>query len=334
MANVAITGLPVTTTMTDSTVLPVVESGTTYQISGIDLKTYIGASTAGGTMNYSQTLGTKVTISSPGTLVSTTITTSGAPVLISATGDANPQGSVQWVRLQIFRDGSPIGAIVQAENNNNINSPYCVQFIDNPGAGTYTYSLEAVVISGTIEFGETDGPTIIAIELTSGSGGGGSPAGANTEIQFNDNGAFGSDANLVYDNTSQTLTVTGTIGADTVFAGNSYVQYNVIATSYVDVVSYISTNQIDLSQGNYFAIDVGLVPVTLDVINFVPGPGPFVVSFTLEIKDGGTNVTWWPNLTWPGGIVPTLTTTGIDILEFYLIESGQWRGFVRGLDMK
>ena len=202
MANVAISGLPVTTTMTDSTVLPVVESGTTYQISGIDLKTYIGS-------------------------------------------------------------------------------------------------------------------------------GGGSPAGANTEIQFNNNGAFGSDANLVYDNTSQTLSVMGTV-----LTGNSYVQYTTIASSYVAVAEIIATNEIDISKGNYFSIDVGLVPVTLDVINFVPGPGPFVVRFTLEVKDGGTNLTWFPNIIWPGGIVPTLTTTGIDIFEFYSVAGTDWRGFVRGLDMK
>jgi hypothetical protein len=333
MANVAISGLPVTTSMTDSSVLPVVESGTTYQISGADLKTYIGASTAGGTMNYSQTLGPKVTTSSIGTLVSTVITTSGAPVFITATGDANPQVSVAWCRLQLFRDGSPIGAIVQAENNNNINTPYCLEFVDTPPSGTHTYSLESVVINGTIEFGEADGPTIIALELASG-GGGGMPSGANTEIQFNDNGAFGSDANLVYDNTSQTLTVTGTVTTDTVLAGNVFAQYTSIATSYVEVAEMVTSNEIDVSKGNFFAIDVGLVPVTLDVINYIPGPGPFVVSFILEVKDGGTNVTWWPGITWAGGTPPTLTTTGTDILAFYYVMTGEWRGFVLGLDMK
>jgi len=202
MANVAISGLPVTTTMTDSTVLPVVESGTTYQISGIDLKTYIGA-------------------------------------------------------------------------------------------------------------------------------GGGSPAGANTEIQFNDNGAFGSDANLAYDSTNQALTVAGTV-----LSGNVFVQYTTIATSYVEVAEVVTTNQIDVSKGNFFAVDVGAVPVTLDVINYIPGPGPFVVSFILEVKDGGTNVTWWPGITWAGGTPPTLTTTGTDVLAFYYVMTGEWRGFVLGSDMK
>jgi hypothetical protein len=202
MANVAISGLPVTTTMTDTDVIPVVATGVTSQISGADLKTYIGA-------------------------------------------------------------------------------------------------------------------------------GGGAPAGANTEIQFNDNGAFGSDANLVYDNTTQTLSVIGTV-----LTGNSYVQYTTIASSYVAVAEIVATNQIDISKGNYFSVDVGATSVTLDVINFVPGPGPFVVSFTLEVKDGGTNLTWFPNIIWPNGVVPTLTTTGIDIFEFYSVAGTDWRGFVRGLDMK
>jgi hypothetical protein len=43
MANVAISGLPVTASMTDSSILPVVVSGVTSQISGANLKTYTSA---------------------------------------------------------------------------------------------------------------------------------------------------------------------------------------------------------------------------------------------------------------------------------------------------
>lgn len=38
------------------------------------------------------------------------------------------------------------------------------------------------------------------------SGGGGTPGGSNTQVQFNDSGAFGGDAGLVYDKTTDTLT--------------------------------------------------------------------------------------------------------------------------------
>ena len=39
----------------------------------------------------------------------------------------------------------------------------------------------------------------------------GSPAGSNTQVQFNNNGVFGTSANFVFNNTSNTLTVTNII---------------------------------------------------------------------------------------------------------------------------
>lgn len=45
----------------------------------------------------------------------------------------------------------------------------------------------------------------------SSGGGGTSPAGATTQIQFNSGGAFGASSNLSWDNTSSTMTVTGDI---------------------------------------------------------------------------------------------------------------------------
>jgi hypothetical protein len=48
-----------------------------------------------------------------------------------------------------------------------------------------------------------------------GSGGGGSPGGSDTQVQFNDGGAFGGDAALVWNKTDNTLTLAaGTLGAD------------------------------------------------------------------------------------------------------------------------
>jgi hypothetical protein len=48
MANVAITGLPVVSTMANTSVLPVVVSGVTSQISGANLRTFIGSGNAAG----------------------------------------------------------------------------------------------------------------------------------------------------------------------------------------------------------------------------------------------------------------------------------------------
>ena len=90
-------------------------------------------------------------------------------------------------------------------------------------------------ISGTIQVGDitlpnTDG-TSGQVLKTDGSGsvswqdesgGGGSPAGSNTEIQYNDNGSFGASTNLTYDGT--TLTIDGELQIDGEIKHNNFVK--------------------------------------------------------------------------------------------------------------
>ena len=52
------------------------------------------------------------------------------------------------------------------------------------------------------------------------TGGGGTPGGANTQIQFNDAGTFGGNANLTFDKVTSVLTVTGNIAATNANLGN------------------------------------------------------------------------------------------------------------------
>ena len=54
---------------------------------------------------------------------------------------------------------------------------------------------------------------------TGGSGGGGSPGGANTSVQFNDAGVFGGSANLSFNKTTRVLNVNGNVIANN-FVGN------------------------------------------------------------------------------------------------------------------
>jgi hypothetical protein len=121
-----------------------------------------------GSPNYTQVLGNRRTgITSTGTsIISGSITTTGNPVQIMVTGDANPIGGSGWCRLQIFRDGNGIGNIIQVENSSNLNVPYCLNVIDTPSTGTYTYSMRTVdSMSGTFDFGEFNGPLLTALEL-------------------------------------------------------------------------------------------------------------------------------------------------------------------------
>jgi hypothetical protein len=121
-----------------------------------------------GSPNYTQVLGNRRTsITSTGvSIISGSITTTGNPVQIMVTGDANPVNVTSWTRLQIYRDENAIGGIVQVENSSNLNVPYCVNVIDTPPAGTYSYSMRTVSgFSGLFDFGESTGPVLTAVEL-------------------------------------------------------------------------------------------------------------------------------------------------------------------------
>jgi hypothetical protein len=128
------------------------------------------ATIVSGSPNYTQVLGDRRTgITTIGvSIISGSITTNGNPVQIMVTGDANPVNVSSWTRLQIFRNETAIGNIVQVENSSNLNVPYCLNVIDTPSAGTYTYSMRTVSgISGLFDFGESMGPTLTAVELNS-----------------------------------------------------------------------------------------------------------------------------------------------------------------------
>ncbi len=121
-----------------------------------------------GAFNYAQTLGTKVSdVNSTGvTLVNASITTNGYPVHIIATGDADPTSAGGWLRIQLYRGSTPIGNIIQCESSaQGENTPYALQIIDTPAAGTYTYSLKTTAVVGTFNFGEVDGPVMCVMEL-------------------------------------------------------------------------------------------------------------------------------------------------------------------------
>tara|TARA_R110002020_G_scaffold133392_17_gene297699 strand:- start:1632 stop:3035 length:1404 start_codon:yes stop_codon:yes gene_type:complete len=51
------------------------------------------------------------------------------------------------------------------------------------------------------------------IVITASSGGGGTPGGSSTQVQFNDGGSFGGDSGLVFDKSSDALTIGGTTKA-------------------------------------------------------------------------------------------------------------------------
>jgi hypothetical protein len=129
-----------------------------------------GATPTFAAMNYAQTLATRQTnISASGvTIVSASITTSGKPVQVIVTGDAENTAASGWIILQLFRGSTAIGNKIHVEASEaSENVPYCLQVIDVPSAGTHVYALKTVstAATGAFNFGETDGPVLSAVEL-------------------------------------------------------------------------------------------------------------------------------------------------------------------------
>jgi hypothetical protein len=100
-------------------------------------------------LNYTIGADGQKTLSATGsTIQSTSITTSGFPVQVTITGDAEP-ASGGWHKLQIYRDSTAIGQILQIESNGTgKNMPVAMVTIDTPVAGTYTYSVKMVGSTG------------------------------------------------------------------------------------------------------------------------------------------------------------------------------------------
>ena len=100
-------------------------------------------------LNYTiGNIGPITTSATGSTLQSAAITTSGFPVQITVTGDADPAGA-GWHRLQIYRDSTTIGEILHVQTTTGgVNMTIAMSTIDTPVAGTYTYSVKIVGSNG------------------------------------------------------------------------------------------------------------------------------------------------------------------------------------------
>lgn len=69
---------------------------------------------------------------------------------------------------------------------------------------------------------ETGAKIIVSrVSLMGSGGGGGTPGGSDTQVQFNDNGSFGGDSGLTYNKTTDTLTTTNLVAQDVDITGVS-----------------------------------------------------------------------------------------------------------------
>lgn len=95
----------------------------------------------------------------------------------------------------------------------------------------------------------------------------------------------------------------------------------------------VGASDIDLSAGNFFSKTIS--GTTTFTVSNVPSTGT-AISFVLDLTNGGSAaITWWSGMKWTGGIAPTLTSSGRDVLGFFTHDGGTiWSGLLLGRDVK
>jgi len=168
---------------------------------------------AGASANFANfagniTLAAQPNITSVGTLTTLQIGAGGLSVTgnIGASNIAVTETSTFTGPVVI----STLGNLTMAGNANLQNSPN----IQLPVANLHIDGgLNGYVLA-------TNGSGNLSWTVQSGGGGGGTPGGANTQMQFNDSGAFGGDANVVYNKATNVMTMAGTLVANTMTVGS------------------------------------------------------------------------------------------------------------------
>lgn len=92
-------------------------------------------------------------------------------------------------------------------------------------------------------------------------------------------------------------------------------------------------SNIDLALGNYFYKTIGAT--TTFTVSNMPTSG-LVGSFSLELLNAGQyTINWWSGIKWSGGVAPSLSLAGTDIVSFYTSNGGvTWRGVLVAKDSK
>lgn len=152
----------------------------------------------------------------------------------------------------------------------------------------------------------------------------GTPAGSDTQVQFNDDGAFGGIPGATYSGGTLTLT-TPTITKPVLNATNP--------TAQTYAPSAAATATLDLSLANEHRITMPAGNITIALSNDTNGQ-KFIVSI-LQDSGGSRTVTWFTTIRWAGGSAPTLTTTASkrDVFGFIRTGSGTYDGFVIGQNL-
>jgi len=157
---------------------------------------------------------------------------------LAVTGDISGSGNVSG--SDFYGGGSNLTDL----NASNISAGT----LDNshlPATISVTNITASNLVSASLFYGDGSNLTNVATD----------PAGLNTEIQFNDGGAFGADSDFVWDKTANQLSITGDISASVNISGSAFYGNG--------------TNLTDLNASNISAgtLDNVRLPATISVTN-------------------------------------------------------------------
>ena len=320
------TGTALTTsgtfTFTGATGISTSVSWTTVTITGPDLTPYVDGSGASSQVAYwsdSDTITGSSNLTFDGTNLSVggyiksggVYDTTGATDLTLKTNGGSSSGQVD---LKNGADGNliftPNGAgLLQIEGSTN---PGAIKLMCE--AGTHGITIESAPHSANATYKlvlpdalPADADNKYLVSDTSGNlsftsaGSGGSPGGADTNVQFNDGGSFGGESTFTYNKTTNTVTVSNYLTAN-----NTILGYN------TGIITTTTTNNIDLKP--YYGISGGriLIP-SADGSNITITPGgsgkvEFNGAYTFPSADGSAN--------------QVLQTDGAGSLSFATVSGG------------
>jgi len=181
--------------------------------------------------------------------------------------------------LQVYGNLSITGSVITKEY---------VNFGESPGEGGYGFRDSG----GTIQF--RNKPGLSPTSWTNlGQGGGGSPGGSNTQVQFNDSSAFGGDSNFIFNKTSNTLTVSNISSSLTrLSSGESYIaggtNITVVSSSAGQITISASDFGANIVSGSTEIDDVSKLNVTNLALMSNLGSGVVALTGTIGNPEDGS----------------------------------------------
>lgn len=283
------TGLPLTTGVTGT--LPVANGGTGITAFGTGVATALGKNVTGSGGIVLQTSPSLVTpdlgtpsaatltnatglpistgISGLGTGVATFLATPSSANLASAVTDETGTGPLVFATSPTFTSAVTLGTQSTTQGslvlaNTAAGSKSVTLKSSNSTAAAYSLTFPAAApVNGYYLQTDTNG---VLSWAAGGGGGGGSPGGSNTQIQFNNAGAFGGDAAFTFTNGGSTATMTLGVASTTSGVAKLY--------------NSASANAITIASGNNSAAWTMTLPTSA-------GTNKYFLQ-----TDGSGNTTW------------------------------------------